>query len=267
MTDSPLHSTSSEPQPALPANGIRTAVSFLLFVYLFGLAVCIGSTPRDQLYSSLQFKLRRIPGLVSLLHSLWLDNGYDYVHFTGTFNERGEFIALNGTDFQIDAELQLADGTTQRIKLPKVGRWPLVRYQRHKNLCRSSAAFVGDREREGLLPKLICEWLLREAGAQVVTLQIRNHLPQGRNEVTSSESAQRDPFSDRYYRTVFRCRAQIVDGQPVFLEIKSAGESAPVARPAAGAASPASTVAPPPTDLERPARPRGTAPFNLPVRP
>jgi hypothetical protein len=253
--------------PGAPASGVRTVVSFLLFVFLFGLGVCIFSNPRDGMVSSLQVKLRRTPALVSALHLVWLDNGYDYVHFTGTFNERGEFIAINGTDHQLLAELQFADGSTQTRTLPDVGRFPLTRFQRYKNLNRASAAFVGDRERESLLPEQLCRWLLRESGAERVTLQIRNHLPQGRNEAASLEASRRDPMNERYYRTVFRASAQRSGDRIIYLKLEGASDSAPAPRQEGAAASPATASPPASTDAERPALPRTSSPFNLPVRP
>ena len=245
-----------------PAPAARTTITLLLFIYLVGLAIAIFSNPRDGLYSTLQFKLRRTPGVIALLHLLWLDNGYDYVHFTGAFNDTNEFIALQGTDYQVVVDLEWADGRTARRVFPDVGRWPPVRYQRYKNLCRVMASVVGDSERESVLPALMCEWLLRETGAHKATLDIRNHLPQGRNQAGALEASVRDPLDERYYRSLFRGVAQRSEGKFIFLKLQAVGDSVPA--PGQSGSSAAQPALPGAAKLSTPP---ASGPGNFPVRP
>jgi hypothetical protein len=220
----------------LPSQGVRTIVSFLIFVHLFALAVCVLSTPRDGMSSSLQRQLRNARFLTAYMQWLWMDNAYDYFHTYGDL----EVVDRFGTDHQFEIELKMPDGSARNIAFPEAGLFPRQRRQRLRQLANSAALTVG-QPGESLLPAALLEHALRATGADSGTLRLRQHRLQTMEQRGSADKTVRDPYDDRYYRTAYTGYGRLIDGQLVYQKLESAVDSAPAAAP--GVQGPA---APPP---------------------
>lgn len=213
---------------ALPSQGVRTALNFLLFLHLFALFVAVFSNaPSSQLLTG----LRSAPGVRHYLQLLDLD-----------FSYRFHLMVVDDLDmdFFIEADLVTADGTRKRVVLPDPDARPGVRWRRQERLAWQVARQVllarrGQSAGEAVLPQAIATTLLAENRATSGTLRCRGHLLQARPQAASSDPEVRDPFGESYYRTVYEAEVLVSEGEVLVVPIRERGETAPVSDETAAA--------------------------------
>lgn len=222
--------SASPSEHELPAEWARTAVSFLLFLHFFALAVAIVSNWDP---SPLALGLRNVPVLTPYVEALALDRSY-LPQYALTFGEEED------TDDEIELELQLADGSLKQETIPQASLWPHT-YRRQLRLAVAVADLVGENTKsfESFLPRAIAAHFVSEAkqgtkdkpGQEVTggTLRVRRHLVQTMTAPASSIAAERDPFDESHYRVVYEARILLVGGEVQLLKSDTAANVAPAA--------------------------------------
>jgi len=208
----------SSPEGQLPPQGIRTLVSFLLFVHLFLLLVAAAANfpPLSPLRQSLGQKLRE-RGLLAHLQVLDMDRAYD-VRLT-----HGRRIDI---DHQLQAEIFPGDQQPFIVNLPPAGLWARLRTRRFYSLARNLALAESlGGERAGLLPAALARGLLHEHNAARVHLACRGHFLLSREESARGM----DPNSSEKWLTVYEADAKLAHGELIFQQRAAALETAPPA--------------------------------------
>lgn len=220
----------SAPEHELPAEWLRTAVSFVLFLHLFALTVAVLSNWDP---SSLALRLRNVPFLEPYLEALALDRSY-LPQYALTFGEPED------TDDEIQLELQLADGSLEQMKIPQPTLWPHA-YRRQLRLAETVTDLVSENTKavESFLPRAIAAHFVSaaqrgtrgEPGQEVTggTIRIRRHLVQTMTAPSSSIAAERDPFDESRYQTIYEARILLVGGEVQLLKSDTAANVAPAA--------------------------------------
>ncbi|HEX4148839.1 MAG TPA: hypothetical protein VHY20_07620 [Pirellulales bacterium] len=208
-------STHREPtsplSPALPSPGLRSGLSFLLFLHLFALAV--GVTSSNTQSSQLEIGLRKTPLVRPYLQLLSMDLPY-------TFN-----LTFGGNDYQvadaetwIEVELKTTAGE-QKFVLPGERLEPRQRFRREEILVGTAATLVGQPTRESVLPAAIADSLVHRYGATGGVIRIvRRDLP-----------AEAFLLPPQTRRTLYEARIIVAGGQVELLKSEAASESAPAA--------------------------------------
>jgi hypothetical protein len=196
FTDSPV-----EDQP-LPGTGVRTLLSFLLFLHLFALFVaCVSNSAA----SPLQRRLRYVPA--AYLQLLNMDLSYGF-HLTQA--------ELSDVDYVIEMELETAGGK-KTVRLPPSELGPPIRYRRYERLgwlMADRVAFAdttGDASMESLLPQAIAARLFLENDARRGTLRCMAHRLQSMDDAASTDPKIRNPFHPSYYFPVYTATVWLDD--------------------------------------------------------
>lgn len=203
---------------------MRTVASFLIFLHLFVLAVAVGANSGAP--SELQQALRlRVPGLRMVAQLLGLDTSY-MVNLT--------YGNAEDTDHAIVAELG-AEGRS--VVLPENDLQPTIRRQRYLRLARQVALLADDQTLGALLPQSIAAHLMKDAQTNTAVIRCRRHFTQVIASPASSNPADRDPYSDQYYSTVYEAQAFMARGQVRLLKRETASDVAPAADTSDGSSS------------------------------
>ena len=209
---------------ALPSEGVRTLVSFLLFVHLFALMVAVASNAGPV--SAMRRALREAKPLIAYLQLLHMDLAYNF-HLT------------HATEWDTDHFLEIErdwkgqpDANAARLKLPEPGGLPGIRAQRYHNLARNLAGLVGQDEAESILPYAISRGLLAQHGITGGRhrFRCRRHFLLEMREAALIDPADRDPFHSRRYGNVYEADLKFVGGQLLINKVAGAAETAPAAR-------------------------------------
>jgi hypothetical protein len=208
----------------LPTQGVRTFVSFLLFVHLFAVFTAIFS---NEPASSLTRALARVTR--PYLQVLAMDVPYRF-HLT-----QGDDFDV---DYVIEVDRKLPDGSLERIaSLPNSTIEPGLRYRRYGLLAQvlanqvQQAEFSGDNSLKGIVPRAVADWIFAQTGTtdDRLVIRCRGHRPLMREDLESSDPARRDPHNPRQYFTKYEAEAWLSAGQVQLVEAAAAAESAPAA--------------------------------------
>jgi hypothetical protein len=210
-------SSSAPPKQNLP-QGVRTLISFLLFVHLFLLSIAIAANfpPLSAVRESLGARLRD-KGLLAHLQVLDMDRAYD------TRLTHGRRIDI---DHQIQGEVFSANGKPVNVNVPPSDGLYALRAQRYFALGRSMAmAEALGGEQAGLLPAAVARGLLLETGADRLHLLCRGHFLLSREESVQGM----DPNAPQKWVTVYEADAELADGDLIFQQRAAPLETAPPA--------------------------------------
>ncbi len=211
----------------LPSQGIRTAVSFLIFLHLFALGVAMMS---GEPSSDLEKQLRTVPGVVPYTQLLMMDLSYRFAMTQGPgFSVRpdGRSIpaAAAENDHWFEADLQTESGTVNVVLPPESGLFPPQRFARYQVLAAYATVLAAGAETDsssGLLFTEIAKRLLREHKATGGKIRV----------------CWRKPNPEPYQATMERVVAieydilAASDGSISLLRAEAAGEAAPTAKQA-----------------------------------
>jgi hypothetical protein len=217
MASVPTNATTS-PDGGQPSEGVRSLVSFLIFLHLFALLIGIFS---NEVPSQLEMALGRLPGLRQYRQVLGMDLPYTFYFTRG--NEPGGELDI---DYTLTATLKGADGATETIELPSADMWPHQRFHRYQALAKQLAMFASETAPEPrnleLLTQAVAGGLLRAYDAQAVEIRCRGELTPPVMEEYQPEQDTRDKFRDAY-----DVRAFLADGQVELLKKEPARDTAP----------------------------------------
>ncbi len=217
---SPSDSSTTASDAALPPQSVRTTVSFLLFAYLFVLA--IGVVSRGGFESPLELALGNVQGLRHLRQLMWVDGSYD---FYLTHAEEQD------VDHTISAEVAMPDGSTESVDFPGAARRTPDGRHHWQNLANRLGVYstVPDLEAaRDIATQGIAEHVLGQTGGKSVVIRVRRHpTPPGIQEYDP-----KNPTAGTEPRDVYAARAWMSGGRVNLLKIESAVDTAPAARPA-----------------------------------
>jgi|GEM_PF-2126040 len=204
---------------ALPKSEIRTTVSFLLFLHLFGLAVAILGTEKP---SQLGLALADVPGLKQYREGLLMNLAYTY-YLTRGNNVGGEL----DIDHSLIATFKKKGEPDVVVELPAPGTWPGLRRHRYRTLARTVAMFgdetIGSPEPLGLLLQSIANSLLKEYQGDSLDLRCQGRLTlPAMGEFDPTNAATFARFRDAYTTTALR-----IDNQIELLKREPARDTAP----------------------------------------
>jgi len=191
-TPEPSHHTDAD----LPSAGVRTLLSFLLFVHLFALCVAIASNARPL--SGLRNQLGYLPLVRPYLQLLHMDLAYNF-HLTYALAEDTDpwIEIVPESDAPRDPSAQPEEASTPAMTFPQRGLEPNVRNNRYRNLMLTSFLLAQNEVSEGLLPKRIAARMMHENGIDSGTYRLSLE----RRDLLSPEEASRgvDPYAAREY--------------------------------------------------------------------
>lgn len=219
MSSSSATDSTSSP-PGGPSPGVRTTITFLLFLHLFALFVAVASNARPV--SQMRRQLRAVPAVEPYLQTLNMDLAYNYHLTYATQFDTDHF-------FEIETVGSEQEQPTTYI-FPDAGY--SLRLQRYRNLTRNAAEAVDTDSIEGLLPRAVAQRILREQGVESGTFRLRlvRHLLQAPESVNSPNPDQANPYSELFYTNAYEADLRFFDGELYLTRTAEAGETAPVER-------------------------------------
>ena len=214
---------SSDDAP-LPAQGVRTTISLLLFMHLFGLVLGLTAYASP---SSLQMKLKVVFG--AYLQTL----NFDFYNSARLYLTHA---SPTDIDFTVEVTSKGADGQVATLTLPPADLFPPQRTRRYQSLANAAGSLATppqpgepiDEEMAAVLPKSIAASLLARQGATSGTVKIRAHYLVSVDDFESDVIARRDPFDAMRYATSYEAQVLLRPDGVDLLKTAAAGEVAPV---------------------------------------
>lgn len=210
-------STASADERRLPPIGLRTTVSFLIFVHLFALLVAVLSNWNP---SALATRLReKVPLVKPYLQLLAMDQSYAPAYAL-------TFAMPEDTDMAVELDLNLADGSRQSFSLPAGDVWPRVRRLRDARLAATAGDLTGEtfRNLESLLPQAIAAHYVAQYGAKGGTIRCMRHFL-----LELENAASGDPYDASRYLKVYEARILVRGDNVQLMKMEAAAEVAPAA--------------------------------------
>jgi hypothetical protein len=260
--------------PKAPSPTTRAVISYLLFIHFFFLLVGIKSYSPSS--SGLDQDLRnKIPGLKPYLQFAAMDLSYMFhlTYYDGFQN-------LQDTDYFVEADVTLGDGSTKLVRLDPVRAFPPIRGRRYERLAFRAALFAesGNDNLVSLLPVAMARRIFLEQRAvdpecRQMTLRVKRRLLQNlmlpADDPGAAAERQRSPDDPSYFQTAYEARAFITDdGEVNVAQIKAASDTAAPLGPTTGRPATPSPTTPPTSAVPSPAPAAPTAsPLGLPPLP
>lgn len=207
---------------AMPADWVRTVVSFLIFLHFFALAVAVLSNMNP---SDMALRLRRVPLIKPYIEYLTFDQSYVPLYGL-TFNMPED------TDTRIDVSLKLKDGTEKTWTFPATDVWPRQRRAHDARLVETAADMTGSdyQSFQSIVPQAIAEHVVaQEPDATSGVIRCTRQFPQMMDSLDSSDPAERNPYKQSLFTQLYEARILISAAGVKLLKSESAAE---VAQPA-----------------------------------
>ncbi len=203
----------------LPSPGIRTTISYAMFVHLFLLAMAVvGHLPPT---SPLRTQLGEIPGLRHYAELLAMNSGYNFHLTYGLIEDSPTFVEVRPRGQSSAEPLVFSPETIS----------PGIRRAHYRNLLLEASMRADQQRSEGLLPRKIADYLLHEhdlAKADTdlyrVRLSRRSLLPPER--VLSINPAENDPLAKNLIQPIFNVDVFYAGGNLEIIEVASDSDSA-----------------------------------------
>jgi hypothetical protein len=205
-------------QSQLPTPGVRTLITFLLFVHLFMLFAAIVS---NEAPSELEQRLRNVPGLRPYVQLLAMDLPYTY-HLTygPTDGPPGETFDADARHW-IEVELNLPGGKQQKVELPAAGSAAGQMQRRYTNLARRACGLAESTTYASMIPFAVSSALVHQTGATGGTVRLwQQKLPARPPYRTVAEQP----------RALFEAAILVSGGKIQLFKKESATDSAPAAQ-------------------------------------
>ncbi len=221
-----------EPAPAGgPSPGVRTLVSFLLFVHLFSLGL---GWIMWRLSSPMRQALRRFPGFYLQVLALdvapdsglvRLPSGELYPSPRVLPKSRRALWHLTHADaLDVDHFIVLRDDQGREVQWPHEGLRG-ARYGRYQMLAWEMGRLAGIEDVENVLPAALARGMLQEANMKRATLECRRLLLRAPEEARSNDPQLNDPYGRARWVTVYRARVWIEGDQVRLLKLENQAES------------------------------------------
>lgn len=220
----------SKDSAGMPDQVVRTAISFLLFLHFFALAVAIFSNWSP---STLAIRLRNVPCLRPYLQFFDLDQAY-----IGFYNLHDGL--PEDTDAMVEVELKLKNGEQRKFTLPEPGLRPHQRLRHFSRLAEIAADLASNQDLQSIVPQAIAQHYIAQLQAEgekigpgtVGTVRVGHWLLQSMEAIESSRPDERDPHSAVYYRKLYEARVLLAGGKVQLLKVEEARDVAPAAKSA-----------------------------------
>lgn len=207
-------SLSSNAEPQLPPEWVRTVLSLLFVIHLFAVGVAlIGRMPVS---SELFRRLANVRFLAAYRQLLDMDLPYNYPL------TRADTLDI---DHSIEAVVKLPDGKTEVVTLPPAGIPAGERARHWRQLTQNMAMFVGNPDIESILPTHLGLGLVKRYGGDEVVLKLRGRYLQDREAMSRGA----DPMRNDLLRDLYEARVWLSDDRPRIMKKEGVGESAPAA--------------------------------------
>jgi hypothetical protein len=213
-------SHASPSSPNLLSPGARSAISLVLFIHLFAVAVALSSYANP---SGVQVRLREM--LAIYLQNLNFDlnqNAYN----TGRFHQT--HATPTDVDFLVQIEAALPDGSTRSLSIPEDGLVPPLRQRRYQSLANAIGNMAENEEYQAVLPRAIAASVLSDWGVSSGKFTCRAHFLPDIDYRTSADPKVRDPFSETYHRIPYQATVIVTPDQVYVNKIGEARDVAPV---------------------------------------
>jgi len=200
--------------------GARSALSLVLFIHLFAIAVALSSYASP---SGVQARLREM--LAVYLQNLNFDltqNAYNVARFHQTHATPSD------VDFQLQIDATLPDGTARTLTIPEDGLRPPLRQRRYQSLANAVGNMAESEEFQAVLPRYIAASVLNDWGASAGKFTCRAHFLPDIEFRASSDPKVQNPFSETYYRTAYQATVIVTRDQVYVNKISEARDVAPV---------------------------------------
>lgn len=224
MDETEFSKTGDPSPPNLPRQGVRTALSFLLFLQLFAIFVAVASNFGPV--SPVRRQLREVPLVASYLKLLHMDLAYNYHLTFGPGFENSGRIEIEAVD---DADV---DRPTAKWIFPDPDRFFGICQQRYTNLTRNALGLAEQDDRQSILPYAIARRLLAEQSVDSGRYHLRmlRYLPVRQENINSLSPAESDPLHPNRYNAAYVADLTFYEGKLTLVTAARAGESAPVER-------------------------------------
>jgi len=200
----------------MPTETVRAAVTVMLGVYFFGLALCVAGNSASgpsALVRTIKSKLFS-PWMVPP----WLDLGYDAKLTHGLPDD---------ADHRLEVRRQDAAAAIKPLTLPTAEMWG-ERGRRWRRLARATVTAEQDPDREGLLPAAIAAGLFDDLGTEDVSIRVLRQVRPERLEAAATGTVPPARFEQAYAARVRR-----VAGELQLFKSEAREELAPLVREAA----------------------------------
>jgi hypothetical protein len=208
----------ARPDAATPSEGIRTVVSFLVFIHLFAVVVGVLS---NEIPSELEGALGGLPVLRPYRQLLGMDQAYSFFFTRG--NDPGGELDI---DYSLVATIKHSNGESETVEFPSTGMWPRQRFHRYQRLANQLAEYAseGAPEPQKLeeLAQLVAGGILRSHDAKSLDLRCRGQLTPPAMAEFRPEVHQVPRFRDAYDAHAF-----VAGDQVELLKKESARDTAP----------------------------------------
>ncbi len=227
-------------EDTLPSQGVRTIITFLLFVHLFSLGVALTLSSSSAPFAQ---KLRRIPGMY--LQLLYMDLEFDSgTRFgpPGPMSDdvtnmpkarRGMYHLTRGEQYDVGYFIEFQyerDGKKETARLPEMGTWPGERFRRDLTLAWEAGRLVGEDPGESMLPEALGRHFLTAYNipdGQRCTLVIRRLTLRSDEDAVSSDPARSNPWDESKFQEAYKALVWRDNGKTRLIKPSSAMESSP----------------------------------------
>lgn len=214
-------SSTESTEDQLPSSGVRTFISYALFIHLFLLgATVIGNLPPT---SPLRTQLGEIPGLRHYTELLAMNSGYNYHLTYGLSEDTPQFVEITPPEGQ----------DTEPLLFSPAEISPGLRRAHYRNLL-LEAYIRAERElSEGLLPQRIADYVLTSNGLAAPDTELYQVQLKRRNLLTpelvqSSNATESDPLAPGLVQSAYNVNVWYADKKLQVIEAPTALEAATI---------------------------------------
>ena len=225
------NSTSQSPAE-MPSQGIRTTISFLLFVHFFCVTIALTGAFAA---SPLQARLARMMRPYTQFLAFDLNKSTFFAPFSAPY------YLTHGREFDVDhlieVELVAADGAETRVlRLPEDEYPGGLAHDRRQTLAKLMRLMAPDEvdseEVLSLFAQTMGGYLLQENDATSSKFRVRRHLLISIETNNTGSAEQRDPYSAALYSTAYEALVELADdGEILVIKQSTTSEVAPVDDP------------------------------------
>jgi hypothetical protein len=224
MADQAIDTAAQEQLEGMPTLGVRTCISFLLFLHLFAISAAVAMNFAPDFRSGIRAALVRVPGLRPYLDVLAMNSsfGFNPVYGTQEDYEHSCEVLLNVPDEFTPEEA----AEFEKITLMPEDTWPGMRRWRYSRLSLMAGFYAGDDTLESLLPHALGSGLLREHAVEAGNhhFRCRSQAPvpmRGFDQLAAD--IRENPFHESYFDLVFDASFSRTDDKQPWTYLKQSG--------------------------------------------
>ncbi len=203
-----LSDTTTQREPVgMPSLGVRTCISFLLFLHLFAVAAAVVMNFAPDFRSGIRVALADVPGLRPYLNLLAMNSSFGFNPVYGIQEDYSHSCEIL-LDVPDEFTSEEAAGFEKLVLMPEK-TWPGMRRWRYLRLSLMTGFYEGDDTLESLLPSALALGLLREHGVKTGThrFRCRSQMPvRMRGFENLPLEIRENPFHETYFDSVYEAQ-------------------------------------------------------------